>query len=453
MVKNIKKELPFDFECKLCVIGLGYVGLPLAIQFARTNICKATGKKIKREVLGFDVDTNRINELKKGYDSTLELIEEENKFLSKIKFTNEIDHIYDSDIFIITVPTPIDSQKKPDLKPLISASETISKCLVKAKKNKILEKRKIIILESTVYPGATEEICIPIIEKETNLRKNIEFSYGYSPERINPGDKLHRLNDIKKVTSGSDEETRLWVDRFYKSIIEAGTFSAISIKSAEAAKVIENTQRDLNIALINELALIFYKFGLNSKEVLDAAGTKWNFIKLFPGLVGGHCIGVDPYYLTYKALQIGYSPNLILAGRKVNDEMGSKIAKILLREMVKRSIIINKAKILIMGFSFKKNCTDFRNTGVVGVIKELEDFSCEVSVYDPMVDKQKVYNTYNVKILDEIPIKKFNAVLIAVGHSSFKDLGINTIKNYCVDNMVIFDLNYLFDKEDNVISI
>ncbi len=453
MVLDIKKDLPSNLECKICIIGLGYVGLPLAIEFARTDFCKITGNKIKREVFGFDIDNNRLNQLKKGYDSTLELDAHDKKSLNKIKFTNNIDDIYDSDVFIVTVPTPIDIQKTPDLKPLISASKTISICLKKAKENKFFEKRKIIIFESTVYPGATEEICIPIIEKDTNLRKNIQFGYGYSPERINPGDKDHRLTNIKKVTSGSNQETREWIDKFYGSIIDAGTFSVSNVKSAEAAKVIENTQRDLNIALINELALIFNKMGLNTKEVLDAASTKWNFIKLFPGLVGGHCIGVDPYYLTYKARQLGYSPNVILSGRKINDSMGSQVAKILLKEMVKKSIIINTAKVLIMGFSFKKDCPDFRNTGVINVLNELKDFSCDVSVYDPWVDKEKVYDTYKLKILEEIPIKKFNAILIAVGHSCFRDLGINTIKNYCDANMVIIDLNYLFNEEDGVITL
>ena len=319
--------------------------------------------------------------------------------------------------------------------------------------NKFFEKRKIVIFESTVYPGATEEICIPIIEKITNLRRNIDFGYGYSPERINPGDKEHRLTKIKKVTSGSNEETRIWVDEFYRSILEAGTFSVSNVKTAEASKIIENTQRDLNIALINELSLIFQKMGLNTKEVLDAAATKWNFIKFFPGLVGGHCIGVDPYYLTYKSRKIGYSPNVILSGRKINDSMGSELAKILLKEMVKRSIVINSSRILVMGFSFKQNCPDFRNTGVVNVLQELREFSCEVSVYDPWVDKEKVYETYNIMMIDRIPKEKFNAVLIAVGHTSFKDLGLDKIKSYCHKNMVILDLNYIFNKEKNVVHI
>ncbi len=449
----MKKDLPFNLDCKICIIGCGYVGLPLAVHFAKTKICKLTGKDINRDVIGFDIDKQRINELKEGYDSTLELTDDEKIYLKKIKFTNNVDDIYQSDVYIVTVPTPIDDQKIPNLKPLKSASETISNCFLKAIKSNSFKKKKIVIFESTVYPGATEEICIPIIEKEANLKRNIEFSYGYSPERINPGDKEHRLTKIKKVTSGSDKETRLWIDDLYGSIIDAGTFSVCNIKTAEAAKVIENTQRDLNIALINELALIFQTMGLNTKEVLDAAATKWNFIKLFPGLVGGHCIGVDPYYLTYKAMELGYSPNVILSGRKVNDSMGLQVANILLKEMVKNSIVINASKILIMGFSFKQNCPDFRNTGVIHVYNELKEFGCEVTVYDPLVDKQKVYEMHKIKIIDEIPLNFYNAVLIAVGHNLFKDLGIQEIRNYCINRGVIFDLNYIFKKDKDVVHL
>ena len=445
------KNLPSNFECKICVIGLGSVGFPLAVEFAKTKICKRTGNFLNRKFFGFDVNKKRISELERGYDNTLEIKSDELVFLKKIFFTCNIEDIIDTDVFIVTVPTPIDSNKVPDLIPLQSASKTIAKCLNKAKRN--LKKRKVIIYESTVFPGATEEICIPIIENQANLKRNIEFSYGYSPERINPGDKEHRLTKIKKVTSGSDKETRLWIDDLYGSIIEAGTFSVCNIKTAEAAKVIENTQRDLNIALINELALIFQTMGLNTKEVLDAASTKWNFIKLFPGLVGGHCIGVDPYYLTYKARQLGYSPNVILSGRKVNDSMGLQLAKILLKEMVKKSIVINGSKILIMGFPFKQNCPDFRNTGVINVYNELKDFGCEVSVYDPFVDKQKVYEIHKMKMIDEIPLNCYNAVLILVGHDLFKDLGIKEIRNYCVETGVILDLNYIFKKDEDIVHL
>ena len=450
---RLQRDLPLNLKCKITILGLGYVGLPLAVEFTRRKYCLRSGTIIKRKVIGFDIDMRRISQLQKGYDSTKELNVDDKSFLNEIQFTNNIDDIFDSDVFIVTVPTPIDTQKKPDLRPLKSASETVANCFKKADTKNIFDKRKIVIFESTVFPGATEEICIPTIEKITNLKKNIDFGYGYSPERINPGDKEHRLTKIKKVTSGSDNQTRIWIDQLYGSIIEAGTFSVSTVKSAEASKVIENTQRDLNIALINELALIFQTMGLNTREVLDAAATKWNFIKLFPGLVGGHCIGVDPYYLTYKAMQMGYSPNVILAGRKINDSMGSLIANILLKEMVKRSIVINSSEILIMGFSFKQNCHDFRNTGVINVINELKDFACDVTIYDPLVDKEKVREIHNLKVVHEIPLRKFNAVLIAVGHSCFKDLGLNEIRKYCFEDSVIFDLNYLFDKEENVISL
>ena len=313
--------------------------------------------------------------------------------------------------------------------------------------------KKIIIFESTVYPGATEEFCIPIIEEVTNLKRNVDFVFGYSPERINPGDKKHRLSTIKKVTSGSDEESRNWIDKLYGSIISADTFSASNIKVAEAAKVIENTQRDLNIALINELALIFQKMGIDTKEVIEAASTKWNFVKLFPGLVGGHCIGVDPYYLTYKSMKIGYVPNVILAGRKMNDSMGTNIAKLLLKEMVKNSIVLNSAEVLIMGFSFKENCPDFRNTGVLSVFNELRDFSCNLTVFDPLVDKNKVFEAHKINIYNEIPKKKFNAILIAVGHSCFKKMGLKKIKEYCYANSVIFDLKYIFESNNNFIRL
>ncbi len=449
----MNKDLPPNLDCIICVLGLGYVGLPLAIQFAKTNICKITGKKINRLVIGYDIDKKRIEELNNGYDSTLEITDEEKTFLNKIRFTNNIDDIYQSDVFIVTVPTPIDDQRVPNLIPLKSASKTIANSFNKAIKNNVFKNKKIVIFESTVFPGATEEICIPIIEKETNLKSNIEFGYGYSPERINPGDKEHRINSIKKVTSGSNEQIRIWIDELYGSIIEAGTFSVSSIKVAEASKVIENTQRDLNIALINELALIFQKMEINTKEVLDAAATKWNFIKLLPGLVGGHCIGVDPYYLTYKSIQTGYSPNVILSGREMNDSMGLEVSKILLKEMVKNDITINGSDILIMGFSFKNNCPDFRNTGVKKVFKELHDFGCNVSVFDPWVDKDKVYELEKIRVMDEIPDKKFNAILIAVGHNCFKEIGIKEIKNYCHENSVIFDLKYLFEKQEKVLTL
>ena len=418
---------------KISIIGQGYVGLPLAIEFGK-----------KYSTIGFDVNIDRINELKSGLDNTNEASKDQIESSINLIFSSNLNDIKDCNVFIVTVPTPVDEFKTPNLEPLKFASKMLGG---------IIKKGDVIIYESTVFPGATEEICIPIIENQTNLKRNIDFSYGYSPERINPGDKEHRLTKIKKVTSGSDEETRLWVDELYGSIIEAGTFSVCNIKTAEAAKIIENTQRDLNIALINELTLIFQTMGLNTKEVLDGASTKWNFIRLFPGLVGGHCIGVDPYYLTYKAMQLGYSPNLILSGRKVNDAMGSEVAKILLKEMVKNAIVINSSKILIMGFAFKKNCPDIRNTGVINVHKELIDFGCEVSIYDPLVDKEKAAEIYNLNIIEEIPKLQFDSILIAVGHDCFKELGIEQIKNYRKENGVILDLEYIFYKEEDVLYL
>ena len=452
MSEKINKNLPLNHNCKISIIGIGYVGLPLAIEFAKTKVCKRTGENLDRQIFGFDINKNRIEQLNDCFDCTLEIDQYEKDYLKIIKFTDELKDIIDSDVYIITVPTPIDAQKIPNLQPLDSACRTVAQCMINSSKDGN-QTKKIIIFESTVYPGATEEFCIPIIEEITNFKRNVDFVFGYSPERINPGDKKHRLSSIKKVTSGSDEESRKWIDKLYGSIISADTFSASNIKVAEAAKVIENTQRDLNIALINELALIFQKMGIDTKEVIEAASTKWNFVKLFPGLVGGHCIGVDPYYLTYKSMKIGYVPNVILAGRKMNDSMGTNIAKLLLKEMVKNSIVLNSADVLIMGFSFKENCPDFRNTGVLSVFNELRDFSCNLTVFDPLVDKNKVFEAHKINIHNEIPKKKFNAILIAVGHSCFKKMGLKKIKEYCYSNSVIFDLKYIFESNNNVIRL
>ena len=436
--------LPNIYNCKISLIGLGYVGLPLAIEFVKTKICKRTDKDLNRSVFGLDISETRISDLKNGIDTTLELSEDEKKYLKKIQFTTDSSLISDSDVFIVTVPTPIDSLKEPDLEPLKSASICIGKCLKSnSLKNKHSEK-PIIIFESTVFPGATEEICIPLIEKYSELTSNKDFFYGYSPERINPGDKEHRLVNIKKVTSGSDNDTRLWVDNFYGSIINAGTHSATSIKTAEAAKIIENTQRDLNIALINELAQIFERIGIDTKEVLEAASTKWNFMKFFPGLVGGHCIGVDPYYLTYKSKQLGYKPNIILAGREINDSMGAYTAGLLIKKMLKKSISIKESNILVMGFSFKANCPDIRNTGVVNVVDELKEFGCEVDVYDPWVIPKEASDFYKVDVLKNIPDKKYSAIFLAVSHQCFLDMGVEGILKYCKEKHVIFDFKYLY---------
>ena len=450
MQEVFKRLLPNLEKCKISIIGLGYVGLPLAIEFAATSNCKRTNKILNREVFGLDINEKRISDLKNGIDSTNELNEDEKCFLRRLKLTTDYNDIYDSDVFIVTVPTPIDSKKNPDLNPLISATETVAKCLKIAKEKDHYHNKKIIIYESTVFPGATEEICIPIIEKETILKINQDFSCGYSPERINPGDKEHRLTSIKKVTSGSDEETRLWVDNFYGSIIEAGTHSVSSMKTAEAAKIIENTQRDLNIALVNELAQIFEIIGVDTKEVIEAASTKWNFMKLFPGLVGGHCIGVDPYYLTFKSKQVGYKPNIILAGRKINDSMGAYAAGLLIKKMLKKSISVKKADILIMGFSFKENCPDIRNSGVINVLNELKEFGCKVDVYDPWVSPEEALELYKIDILNNMPNKKYSGIFIAVPHKCFLDKGIEGILKYCEENHTIFDLKYLFPMDKRI---
>ncbi|WP_288247115.1 nucleotide sugar dehydrogenase [uncultured Prochlorococcus sp.] len=450
MRKKIFKEFPSLLNCKITVLGMGYVGLPLAVEFAKSYKAKNSLKKFSRNVIGFDIDKIRIKELKNCFDKTMEIDEKDKKNLKKIIFTDDIKDIYDSDVFIVTVPTPIDSAKKPILDPLISVTKTIGYALIKKKKEFLDNKKTVIIYESTVFPGATEEICIPIITKMTGLKVNEDFNYGYSPERINPGDKVNKLKSIKKITSGNDECSKIWIDSLYSSIIEAGTVPVSSVKTAEAAKIIENTQRDVNIALINELALIFQKMGINTKDVIEAASTKWNFIKLYPGLVGGHCIGVDPYYLSYKSKEVGYFPNLINSARKVNDSMGLNIVKVLVKSMIKKSIEINGSNILIMGFSFKENCPDFRNTGVLNVYNELIDYECNVDIYDPVVNKNEVIQKYGIKIYDKFPEKKYSAILIAVGHKCFQDEGFENIKKYTKNNYVILDLKYLFYKKDGI---
>ena len=450
MKKNIFKEFPDLSNCKITILGLGYVGLPLAVEFAKNSKCIKTGNSINRKVIGFDINKERINQLKNCFDKTMELDVEDKKYIKLINLTTDIQDIYDSDVFIVTVPTPIDASKNPILEPLKSATTTIANALLKKHQEDLDHKKSIIIYESTVFPGATEEICIPIIEQITNLKVDDDFNYGYSPERINPGDKVNKLTSIKKITSGNNELTKIWIDQLYSSIIEAGTFAVSSIKTAEAAKIIENTQRDMNIALINEFALIFRRMGINTKEVIDAASTKWNFIKLFPGLVGGHCIGVDPYYLTYKSKEVGYLPNLIITARKVNDSMGGNIVKELVKSMVKKSIDIFRSNILIMGFAFKENCPDIRNTGVLNVYNELIDYECKIDIYDPIVDKKEVFQEYGIEIYDEIPQKKYSGILIAVGHTCFKEKGIKNIKKYARKNSVILDLKYLFNQKDGL---
>ena len=414
---------------KICVIGLGYVGLPIAVEFGK-----------KRKVIGFDINQERIAELKNLTDTTLETTRQELLEATQLSFTTSIDEIKDCQIYIVTVPTPIDSLKKPDLNPLTKASETIAK---------ILKKGDIVIYESTVYPGATEEVCVPILEKHSNLKFNQDFYCGYSPERINPGDKNHRLPSIKKITSGSTLEISIKVDELYQEIITAGTHRASSIKVAEAAKVIENTQRDVNIALINELALIFNKLNIDTESVLKAASTKWNFLPFSPGLVGGHCISVDPYYLTHKAIEVGYVPEVILAGRKINDNMGIYVVHQVAKLITKKNISIDESKILIMGLSFKENCPDIRNTRVVDLISSFEDLSCSVDVYDPWVNKGEAFIEHGVKLIEEPTKKKYDAIVLAVAHDEFKLLSLDKLKAFCKDKHVIYDVKYLLKASES----
>ena len=409
---------------KICVIGLGYVGLPLAHAFSS-----------KYEVVGFDISKWRIDELSSGYDRTLELSSEQvNEAIKNgMKFTLDTNDIKDCNIYIVTVPTPIDKNKRPDLTPLIKASETVGK---------VLKKGDIVIYESTVYPGATEEDCVPVLEKFSNLKFNTDFFCGYSPERINPGDKEHTVTKILKVTSGSTPEIGKKVNELYASIITAGTHLAPTIKVAEAAKVIENSQRDINIAFVNELAIIFNKLGINTNDVLAAAGTKWNFLPFRPGLVGGHCIGVDPYYLTHKAQSIGYNPEIILAGRRLNDNMGIYVANQVIKLMIKKGHKIEGSKVLVLGITFKENCPDIRNSRVIDVIEELQEFGCNIDIYDPWADTKEVEHEYNLKLIKELNIAKYESIVLAVAHNEFKQLKLKTKDN------VVFDIKSILDETD-----
>jgi UDP-N-acetyl-D-galactosamine dehydrogenase len=414
---------------KIALIGLGYVGLPLAVEFGK-----------KRTVIGFDINQNRIDELKQGVDTTLETTRQELKDAIHLSYTNNLDGIKDCAIFIVTVPTPIDKHKRPDLTPLEKSSEAVGS---------ILKKNDIVIYESTVYPGATEEVCVPILERQSGLTFNKDFYCGYSPERINPGDKEHRVTTIKKVTAGSTPEIATEVDELYQEIVIAGTHKASSIKVAEAAKVIENTQRDVNIALINELALIFNKLGIDTESVLEAAGTKWNFLPFRPGLVGGHCIGVDPYYLTHKAIEVGYNPEMILAGRRLNDNMGSYVADQVSKLMTKKRIHIVDSNVLIMGLTFKENCPDLRNTRVVDLIEEFESFNCNIDVYEPWADKQVAMYEYNIDLIDSPVNGKYDAIILAVAHDEFKELSVEQIKAFGKDNHVLYDIKYLLNANES----
>ena len=405
---------------KIAIIGLGYVGLPLAVEFGKI-----------RPTVGFDINKQRIKELHDGHDRTLETTSEDLKAAVQLQYSEALIDLQDCQIFIVTVPTPIDKNKRPDLTPLIKASETVGK---------VLKKGDIVIYESTVYPGATEEDCVPVLEKYSGLKYNQDFFCGYSPERINPGDKVHTVTKIKKVTSGSTPEIAEEVDQLYKSIIVAGTFKASSIRVAEAAKVIENSQRDINIAFVNELAVIFQRMGFDTNEVLEAAGTKWNFLPFKPGLVGGHCIGVDPYYLTHKAQELGYNPEIILAGRRLNDNMGIVVVNQVIKLMIKKGLRIEGSPVLVMGITFKENCPDIRNSRVIDVVNELKSFGCDVSVYDPWADPEEVKEEYGIEIFtkaSELSKNKYNAIVAAVAHDEFLSLDLKALK---ADKAVVFDI-------------
>ena len=416
-------------DFKIAVIGLGYVGLPLASKFGES-----------REVIGYDINSSRIEELRSGYDSTLELSNEELSKSKHLIFSSNPEKLTDCNFYIITVPTPIDVEKKPDLTPLISATRLVGK---------YLSKGDYIVYESTVYPGATEEVCIPILEAESKLIFNIDFFAGYSPERINPGDKEHTLSNITKVTSGSTPESAILIDDLYQTIIQAGTYQASSIKVAEAAKIIENTQRDVNIALINELSIIFHKLGINTNDVLEAASTKWNLLPFQPGLVGGHCIGVDPYYLTHKAQSLGYDPQIILAGRRLNDSMGHYVAERLHAKMLEKKIEIQNSNTLIMGLTFKENCPDIRNTKVTDVARSLQLLQSNVDIYDPWVDESSLTHLNEVNIVQNPKLNYYDAIIITVPHKIFLEGGMKTIKSYGKSQHIIFDVKCLFPAHDS----
>ncbi|TAM12958.1 MAG: Vi polysaccharide biosynthesis UDP-N-acetylglucosamine C-6 dehydrogenase TviB [Nevskiaceae bacterium] len=410
-------------DVQLAVAGLGYVGLPLAVEFGR-----------QRDVVGFDIKRSRVDALRKGVDATLETTADELKAATGLHFSCDAADLADRNFFIVAVPTPIDAARQPDLSPLVGASEFVGK---------VLKAGSVVVFESTVYPGCTEEVCVPILERLSGLKFNRDFFCGYSPERINPGDKQHRLPNIRKITSGSTPEVADLVDRLYGSIITAGTHKAESIKVAEAAKVIENTQRDVNIALMNELALIFNRMGIDTEAVLKAAGSKWNFLPFRPGLVGGHCIGVDPYYLTYKAEMVGYHPEVILAGRRINDSMGVYVVAQLMKAMMRRRIQVEGAKVLVLGLTFKENCPDIRNTRVVDIIAELKDYHCDVDVYDPWVDADEAQRQYGIALAAKPQAGHYDAVVIAVAHQQFKDMGAQALRALGKPGSVLYDLKYV----------
>lgn len=420
-------------QLKIAIIGLGYVGLPLAVEFAK-----------QVSVVGFDIYQKRIDELKAGQDHTLEVSAEELVQAKHLTYTANLQDLQDCNFFIVTVPTPIDDYKQPDLTPLVKASESIAQ---------VLKKGDIVVYESTVYPGATEEVCIPVLEQKSGLKYNQDFFAGYSPERINPGDKQRRVTNILKITSGSTPEIAQYVDDVYNLIIEAGTYKAPTIQVAEAAKVIENTQRDVNIALINELALIFNKLGIDTEQVLKAAGTKWNFLPFRPGLVGGHCIGVDPYYLTHKAQSIGLHPEIILAARRLNDRMGEYVATQLIKEMVKKRIQVVGSKILVMGLSFKENCPDIRNTKIIDMVQALKEYDLDIDIYDPWVDKAEAQAEYGLEPIDLPEQGQYDAIVIAVAHEQFKSMNRQDYDALAKEKYVLYDLKYVLEQADSDIRL
>jgi UDP-N-acetyl-D-galactosamine dehydrogenase len=416
-------------ESIIGVVGLGYVGLPLAVEFSKHY-----------STIGYDIDGERIAKLSSGTDVTREVEDAELAAADNLRFTDKLDEVSDCNVYIVTVPTPIDSAKRPDLTALKHASRTVGE---------VLNKGDVVVFESTVYPGATEEDCAPILESTSGLKLNQDFYLGYSPERINPGDRKHRLTDIRKITSGSTPEAATFIDSLYRKIILAGTFPVSSIRVAEAAKVIENTQRDVNIALINELALIFNRMGLDTREILDAAGTKWNFLNFRPGLVGGHCIGVDPYYLTHKSQEFGYHPDIILAGRRINDNMGIHVAAEVVKLMVTRGISMPDARILIMGITFKENCPDVRNTKVIDLISELQTYRSQVEIYDPWADIQEVADEYGIDITNEVPDEgQYDAIVVAVAHKEFHEMSPADIHALGKPMHVVYDIKYVLPFEE-----
>ncbi len=426
--------------CTVAVIGLGYVGLPLAVEFAKPQACARTGAPLRRRVIGFDINSQRLEELRVGHDRTNETSAAELQAAELLEFTSDSADLAQADVFVVTVPTPIDSAKRPDLTPLEKASAAVGRAL-QARAAQGATSLPLVIYESTVYPGATEEVCVPILEKESGLRFNEDFYCGYSPERINPGDTEHKLTTITKVTSGSTPEAATWVDGFYGSIIRAGTHQAASLKVAEAAKVIENTQRDLNIALVNELAMIFRKLGIDTLDVLEAAGSKWNFLPFRPGLVGGHCIGVDPYYLTHKAEEVGYHPQVLLAGRRINDGMGRWLAEQLVLELARRRQHIVGARVLVLGLTFKEDCPDLRNTKVVDVLTALRDYGIEPQVVDPWVDHEEANREYGLEVEPQLPAdRRFGAVLALVPHQQFRQLNEGQWQELLEPGGVLLDL-------------